>query len=333
MIMDKAVGQKRSVAHLYQPIDPFDQRMLEVGDGHHIYVEQCGNPEGVPVVVLHGGPGGGCSPAMRRYFDPSIFRIILFDQRGCGRSRPHASVDANTTWHLVVDIELIRNTLAIDKWIVFGGSWGATLALIYAQAHPVRTAALVLRGVFLMTQPELDWFYGGGAGKFWPDLWEKFASLIPLDEQGDFITAYHRRLFSGDLPLEIKYARAWASWENALASIDSDGMTGESPADYARAFSRLENHYFVNAGFLSDDQQILHPTQMAKIAEIPGVIVQGRYDMICPPVSAYKLSQMWSQSELIFVARAGHALSETGVSAELVRTMDKLGANRDELGL
>jgi proline iminopeptidase len=307
--------------------------MLDVGDGHRIYVEQCGNPDGVPVVVLHGGPGGGCSPAMRRYFDPNVFRVILFDQRGCGRSRPHASVEANTTWHLVADIELIRATLGIDRWVVFGGSWGATLALIYGQAHPAHVAALILRGVFLMTKPELDWFYGGGAGKFWPDLWDQFASLIPEDEQDDYIAAYHRRLFSGDIPMETRFARAWASWENALASIDSNGVTGESPADYARAFARLENHYFHNAGFLTDDQQILHPAQMAKIADIPGVIVQGRYDMICPPVSAYNLSQMWPRSRLHFIAKAGHALSETGISVELVRTMDMIGAQRHSLGL
>ncbi|PJI85826.1 proline iminopeptidase [Yoonia maricola] len=331
--MDKVVGQKRPGAHLYQPIDPFDQRMLEVGDGHRIYIEQCGNPDGIPVVVLHGGPGGGCSPAMRRYFDPNKFRIILFDQRGCGRSRPHASVEANTTWHLVADIELIRKTLGIDRWIVFGGSWGATLALIYAQAHPDHAAALVLRGVFLMTQPELDWFYGGGAGKFWPDLWEQFASLIPEDESDDYIAAYHRRLFSDDRGLEVRYARAWASWENALASIDSDGATGESPADYARAFARLENHYFYHGGFLNADQQILHPGQMAKIADVPGVIVQGRYDMICPPVSAHRLSKMWPKSRLSFIGRAGHALSEPGISAELVRTMDMMAAQRHSLGL
>ena len=331
--MDKVVGQKRASAHLYQPIDPFDQRMLDVGDGHRIYVEQCGNPDGIPVVVLHGGPGGGCSPAMRRYFDPNAYRVILFDQRGCGRSRPHASVEANTTWHLVSDIELIRETLGIDRWVAFGGSWGATLALIYAQTHPERVAALTLRGVFLMTQEELDWFYGGGAGRFWPDLWARFTGLIPEDEHDDLIAAYHRRLFSGDYQTETRHARAWAAWENALASIDSDGMTGDSPADYARAFSRLENHYFTHGGFLSPDQQILHPGRMARIADIPGVIVQGRYDMICPPVSAHRLAAAWPKSRLTFVGRAGHALSEPGISAELVRTMELMAAQRQTLGI
>jgi len=331
--MDKVVGQKRPGAHLYPPLDPYDQRMLDVGDGHRIYVEQCGNPDGLPVVVLHGGPGGGCSPAMRRYFDPNVFRVILFDQRGCGRSRPHASVEANTTWHLVSDIELIRETLGIGRWIIFGGSWGATLALIYAQAHPAHAASLVLRGVFLMSKRELDWFYGGGAANFWPDLWARFASLVPEDEQDDMIAAYHRRLFSGDRMIETRYARAWASWENALAAMDSDGITGESPAEYARAFARLENHYFHNMGFLSEDQQILHPDRMARIADIHGVIVQGRYDMICPPLSAHLLSQAWSKSRLTFIGRAGHALSEPGITAELVRTMDMLGTHRKSFGL
>lgn len=329
--MDKVSGQKRAVSHLYPPIDPFDQRRLEVGDGHRVYVEQCGKADGIPVVVLHGGPGGGCSPAMRRYFDPDVYRVILFDQRGCGRSRPHASVEANTTWHLVSDIELIRETLGIDRWVVFGGSWGATLSLIYGQTHPDRTLALVLRGVFLMTQGELDWFYGGGAGKFWPDLWSRFTDLIPPDEQGDLIDAYHRRLFSGDLMQETRYARAWASWENALASIDNDGAGGESPAEYARAFARLENHYFQNAGFLTEDQQILN--RMDRIADIPGVIVQGRYDMICPPAAAHKLASLWPRARLHMVPRAGHALSEPGISAELVRSMDHFGRNPSLLAL
>ncbi len=323
--MDKVLSQKSATAYLYSPIDPFDQRMLDVGDGHRVYVEQCGNPNGIPVVVLHGGPGGGCSPAMRRYFDPNVYRVILFDQRGCGRSRPHASVENNTTWHLVDDIELIRETLGIDHWIVFGGSWGATLALIYGQSHPDRTMAFVLRGVFLMTQPELDWFYGGGAGRFWPDLWERFVKLIPEDERDDMIAAYHRRLFSGDLTQETRYARAWASWENALAAMGSDGVTGESPADYARAFARLENHYFVNGGFLGPDRQIMDC--LDRISHIPAVIVQGRYDMICPPISAHQLAQNWAKAKLHFIGRAGHALSEPGISDELVRIMDRFASN------
>ncbi len=329
--MENVPSQKSAVAYLYPPLDPFDQRIVDVGDGHKVYVEQCGNPAGIPVVVLHGGPGGGCSPAMRRYFDPAQYRIVLFDQRGCGRSRPHASVVANTTWHLVADIELIRVTLGIDRWIVFGGSWGATLALIYAQTHPENVAALALRGVFLMTQGELDWFYGGGAGRFWPDLWQRFVQLVPEDERGNLIEAYHKRLFSGDMMTETKYARAWAQWENALAAIDSDGRTGESPADYARAFARLENHYFQHSGWLDSEHQILARTD--RLANIPGVIVQGRYDMICPPLSAYTLAQQWPLAKLTFVGRAGHALSEPRISAELVRAMDGFAADKTRLRL
>ena len=320
--MDKHSDQKRAVQYLYPPIDPYDQRMLDVGQGHRVYVEQCGNPRGIPVVVLHGGPGGGCRPAMRRLFAPEHYRVILFDQRGCGRSRPHASVMNNTTWHLVDDIEMIRRTLEIDAWIVFGGSWGATLALIYAQAHPARVRQLVLRGVFLMNQAELDWFYGGGAGKFWPEVWARFEGIVPEDERGDLIGAYHRRLFSGDVAQEIRFARAWSAWENALASIHSTGAGGEAPGDYARAFARLENHYFTNAGFLEFDGQIL--AHAGRIKHIPGTIVQGRYDMICPPDSAYALSKAWPNSDLKMVRNAGHALSEPGISAELVRTMDRI---------
>ncbi|MBO6852608.1 MAG: prolyl aminopeptidase [Marivivens sp.] len=321
--MDKFSGQKRTGATLYPPIDPYDQRMLDVGDGHSVYVEQCGNPNGLPVVVLHGGPGGGCSPAMRRYFDPEVFRIVLFDQRGCGRSRPHASVDDNTTWHLVRDIELIRRTLCIEQWYVFGGSWGATLALIYAQEHPERVLGLVLRGVFLMTQPELDWFYAGGAGHFWPEVWERFVAPIPENERGDLIGAYHQRLFCGDKVIETRYARTWSAWENALASVNSDGRSPEGPAEYSRAFARLECHYFQNKGFLNHETQIL--SRLDRLSGIPGYVVQGRFDMICPPVSAYRLVSGWRGAQAKMVPHAGHALSEPGISAELIRIMNQIG--------
>ncbi|MGL6209555.1 MAG: prolyl aminopeptidase [Paracoccaceae bacterium] len=320
--MDQRSGQKRAVEYLYPPVDPYDQRVLDMGDGHRIYVEQCGNPQGMPVLVLHGGPGGGCSPAMRRYFDPDVYRVVLFDQRGCGRSRPHASVENNTTWHLLSDIESIRQTLEIETFIVFGGSWGATLALIYAISHPTRVTNLVLRGVFLSTKAELDWFYGGGAGAFFPDLWARFKAGVPADEQGDLIAAYHRRLFSGILPEETKAARLWASWENALASIHHNGSMGESPAEYSRAFARLENHYFLNGGFLQSDGWILQNRD--RIADIPTVIVQGRHDMICPPVSAWKLAEGWTNCTLRLIPMAGHALSEPGISEALVAAMDGL---------
>ena len=328
--MDKSAGQKNAAHYLFDPIEPYDQRMLEVGDGHQVYVEQCGSPAGIPVVVLHGGPGGGCSPAMRRYFDPAEYRVILFDQRGCGRSRPHASVEDNTTWHLVRDIEKIRQVLGIERWVVFGGSWGATLALIYAQAHPERAAHLILRGVFLMTRSELDWFYGGGAGKFFPDLWARFAGLIPEDERDDMIAAYHRRLFSGNTVVETRHARAWAGWENALASVAQDGPVAEAPAQYARAFARLENHYFRHAGWLERDGQILDDLPL--ISHVPGTIVQGRYDMICPPAAAWRLAQGWMRADLKMVPVAGHALSEPGITAELIRATRAVQRQAPALG-
>lgn len=320
--MDRNTPQTSARA-LYAPIDPFDQRIVDVGDGHSLYVEQCGNPDGLPVVVLHGGPGGGCSPMMRRFFDPSIWRIILFDQRGCGRSRPHASVANNTTWHLVGDIERIRTLLNIDRWAVFGGSWGATLSLVYAITHPDRAAHLFLRGVFLMEQRELNWFYGGGAGAFWPDQWSRFVGMVPEDERGDLIAAYNRRLFDTPPHEQTRFARAWAAWENALASVQSQGRSGEPGGEYARAFARLENHYFTHKGFLDHDGWIRK--NLSKLAGIGGHIVQGRYDMICPPLSAHLLAEGWSDVSLDIAPFAGHALSESGISDRLVAATDGLG--------
>lgn len=329
--MDKTAGQKSAVEFLYPPVEPYDQRMLDVGDGHRIYVEQCGVPNGIPVLVVHGGPGGGCSPAMRRYFDPNTYRIILFDQRGCGRSRPAASVEANTTWHLVADMERIRKALGITRWLLFGGSWGATLALIYAIKHPERAAGLILRGIFLMTRAELIWFYGGGAGAFWPEHWARFSGAVPAAEQDDLIAAYRRRLFSGHLAEETRFARLWAGWENALATIDHGGNITESPSDYARSFARLENHYFTHDGFLEHDGWIL--AEKRQIAHIPAVLVQGRYDMICPPISAWRLAEGWARADLRMIPVAGHALSEPGISAELVRTTDLLRHRATAMGL
>ncbi len=329
--MDKAAGKNRPRGKLYPHLDAWDRQMLDVGDGHMIYVEQSGRRDGIPVVVFHGGPGGGSSPAMRRFFDPEAYRIILFDQRGCGRSRPHAVVRDNTTWHLIRDIELIRETLDIPRWIVFGGSWGATLALAYAQSHPERVAYLTLRGVFLATRDELDWFYQGGAGRFFPELWERFTRIVPEEEHDDFIAAYHKRLFSRDKTEQALFARAWAGWENALASIDNPGRMVDTPTDYALAFAKLENHYFTHGAFFERDGQLLH--DMPRIAHIPGTIVQGRHDMICPPASAWALHKRWPSSELKFVHKAGHALSEPGIAAELVMVMDKLKRQRDTLGL
>lgn len=328
--MDKSPDQISAASLLYPSVEPFDSRMLDVGDGHAIYVEQCGRRDGLPVVVLHGGPGGGSSPMMRRFFDPAIFRIVLFDQRGCGRSRPHASVQANTTPHLIADIERIRDVLNIDRWIVFGGSWGATLALAYAQTHPVRAAHLVLRGVFLGTQSELDWFYGGGAARFFPDLWARFVEPIPPAERGDLIAAYHARLFSGIFAQETRFARLWSDWENALATIDPRPGQ-DTPVDYARAFARLENHYFQNGCFLTGPDALI--AGLPRMARVKGTIVQGQYDMICPPATAWRLHRAWPGSTLSMVPKAGHALSEPGITGELVRVMDRLKLQGVALGL
>ncbi len=322
--MEQRSGQKRAGDSLYPPIEPFDRRILDVGDGHTLYVEQCGNPAGEPVIVLHGGPGGGCSPMMRRFFDPAHYRVILFDQRGCGRSQPRASVAANTTWHLVADIERIREDLGLERALVFGGSWGATLALIYAITHPDRVTGLALRGVFLGTRGEVDWFYGGGAGRFYPLHWAHFANAVPEAERGDLVGAYHRRLFSGDgrgeHPDAARLARIWTGWENALASAHHDGPVSEAPQEYARVFARLENHYFHNRCFLDRDGWIRH--HRARIEHIPAIIVQGRMDMICPPVSATHLADGWAAAHLRIVPLAGHALSEPGIGSALVRSLD-----------
>jgi len=322
--MDKSASQKSAYDVLYPSIGPFDSRVMAVSGGHRIYVEQCGNPNGVPVLVVHGGPGGGCSPTMRRFFDPEHYRIVLFDQRGCGRSRPHASVENNTTWDLVADMEQIRKTLGIDRWMLFGGSWGAALSLIYAQAHPDRVRALILRGVFLMTRAELDWFYGGGAAQFWPEQWEKFLDPIPVDERHDMVLAYHKRLFGDDIDEQTRCARAWTSWENALAVLDpaDNREDHQLPADYVRAFARLENHYFLNGGFLGSGQGILENT--CALAGIEGHVVQGRYDMICPPAGARKLVARWPSARLQMIPDAGHALSEPKIAAALVSVMDAL---------
>ncbi len=306
---------------LYPARDAFHTQTLEVSGGHSIYVEQSGREDGEPVVVLHGGPGGGCSPAMRRFFDPDRYRVILFDQRGCGRSTPYASVENNTTWDLIDDIEVIRETLRIRKWTVFGGSWGATLSLLYAQAHPIRVNALVLRGIFTMTQAELDWFYGGGAGQFWPEAWASFSNMVPAEERHDLIAAYRERLFGKIDADVIRYSRAWAAWENTLATLDSKGHGGRVPAHYAKAFSLIENHYFTHKGFLREDGQIF--ADMDKIRNIPGYIVQGRYDMICPPHTAHALHKLWPKSKLRLV-RAGHAMSEPAIATELVGIMNEM---------
>lgn len=315
------IGKRRA---LYPDIKPYFQQVMEVGNGHSIHVEQCGNPEGIPVVVLHGGPGGGCSAGMRQIFNPRKFRVVLFDQRGCGRSRPAGCVDANTTWHLVSDMEFIRSRLEIDRWIVFGGSWGAALGLIYAQNHPDRVMHLVLRGIFLMTRPELDWFYRGGVAAFWPDAWERFRNVIPGEEQDDLVSAYHRRLFSGDPDIEEMHGMAWLIWESQLSTIERIDLLNEAPRRYGRIFSRIETHYFVNSGFLEDPDHIIN--NMGKMGNLPGTIVQGRFDLVCPPVNAHRLRKCWPDCDLRIV-RAGHAMTEPEITRELVSVLDELEFN------
>lgn len=320
--MDRRSGHKGAAEHLFPPLEPFRAEMMDVGDGHSIYVEQCGNPGGIPVLVLHGGPGGGVSPYMRRFFDPDRFHVVLFDQRGCGRSVPFASVEANTTWHLIRDMEQIRTALGIDSWHLFGGSWGSTLALAYGQEHPDRVLSMILRGIFLMTRPELDWFYGGGAGRFWPEAWARFTDPIPEEEHDDLIAAYYRRLFGEDEPLSRRLAQIWTGWENALASVRSDGMLMPSSPLHARAFARLECHYFHHMGWMDGARAILN--RMDRIAHIPALIVQGRQDMICPPVSAHRLAAAWPSSELIMIRDAGHAMSEPGIQSALLQATARL---------
>lgn len=306
---------------LYPQIEPFRRFKLPVTGGHELYVEMCGNPEGKPAIVLHGGPGAGCSGYMRRFFDPKRFCAVLFDQRGAGKSTPPAGLDENTTWDLVEDIERIRDHLGVDEWLAFGGSWGSTLALLYAQAHPGRVDGLVLRGIFTMTRAELDWFYGGGAGKFFPEAWRDFIDPIPPSERDNLISAYHKRLTDPDESVQTRFARPWVRWENATAVLKPSRGSPPLHGQYARAFARIESHYFMNQGWLRTDRQILE--DMPKIADIPGVIVQGRYDMICPPHTAAELDEVWPAGELVVIDDAGHALSEPGITSALIEATDR----------
>ncbi|WP_067696909.1 prolyl aminopeptidase [Nocardia jejuensis] len=312
---------------LYPPISPYEQGMLDVGDGQQVYWEVSGNPDGKPVVFLHGGPGGGTAPFHRQFFDPAAYRIVLFDQRGCGQSTPHiadgASLEHNTTWHLVADIEALRTHLGIERWQVFGGSWGSTLALAYAQSHPERVSELILRGIFLLRRKEIDWYYNGAAGYVYPDEWEKFLAPVPAAERtSDLVEVYHRLLHSPDAEIATDAAVAWSTWEGATSSLlpQPDRVAETADPRFALAFARIENHYFVNRGFL-DDGRLLR--DIDRIAHIPGVIVQGRHDVVCPAVSAWDLHQAWPGSELHMVPDAGHSASEPGITHHLVEATDK----------
>jgi proline iminopeptidase len=307
---------------LYPPIEPYDSGFLDAGHGDRVYWEVCGNPAGKPVVMIHGGPGGGCSPGHRRQFDPEAYRIVLFDQRNCGRSLPPASDPSVTTWNLVADIELLREHLGIDRWQVFGGSWGSALALAYAETHPDRVTELVLRGIFTLRPFELYWYYQEGASLLFPDLWEKYVEPIPEDERDDLITAFHSRLNDPDPSTRLPAAKAWSVWEGSTITLvpSPDVIEEHSDDDYAVTFARIENHYFVNEGFFEENQLI---RAVDKIRHIPCVIVQGRYDLATPAATAWDLHRAWPEAEFHLVDDAGHAYTEPGILHHLIDATDR----------
>ncbi|MCB1623096.1 MAG: prolyl aminopeptidase [Pseudomonadales bacterium] len=313
---------------LFPPLDAYQSGYLRVSDVHELYYEQSGNPAGKPVVFLHGGPGGGSDAKMRQFFNPEHYRIVIFDQRGCGKSRPSASLDDNTTWHLVEDIEVLRKHLGIDRWQVFGGSWGSTLALAYAETHPERVTELVLRGIFLLRRSELEWFYQSpmGAASLFPDLWEKYVEPIPVVERSDMMQAYYKRLTSKDTAELQRAARAWSVWEGATSflRLNPDYVSKFDDSGFAAAFARIECHYFVNKGFLEHDDQLLRNS--SRIRHIPGVIVQGRYDVVCPLRSAWDLHRAWPEADLRIVAAAGHSAFEPGITRELLAATDRFAS-------
>ncbi len=311
---------------LYPPIEPFQSGQLSVSDLHTLYYEQVGNPEGKPVVFLHGGPGGGCNATYRRYFDPQRWRVILFDQRGCGRSRPHAELQDNTTWDLVADIERLRIHLGIPRWCVFGGSWGSTLALAYSQTHPDRCVGLILRGIFMLRQRELDWFYQEGASHLFPDAWEHYLDPIPVEERSDLMGAYYRRLTSPDPTVRQQAAQAWSVWEASTSHLlqKPELMKRFAQSEFSLAFARIECHYFIHKGFLSHEQQLLEGVD--RIRHLPGVIVQGRYDVVCPPVTAWELHRAWPEAEFYLIPDAGHSMSEPGIRTALLDATDRFAA-------
>jgi proline iminopeptidase len=310
---------------LYPAIEPFDTGRLKVSPVHELYYEQCGNANGKPVVFLHGGPGGGISPDYRRYFDPQVYRIVLFDQRGSGKSTPHASIEENTTWHLVADIERLREHLKIERWQVFGGSWGSTLALAYSEKHPDRVTELVLRGIFLCRPKEIQWFYQEGASAIFADVWEEYLKVIPENERADMVRAYYRRLTSDDPAVRLEAARAWSIWEGSTSKLFFDYNSIEKFGDpeFALAFARIECHYFMNNSFFDTDNYLIENVQ--PIRKIPAVIVQGRYDVVCPMTSAWDLYRAWPEAELKMIQDAGHSISEPGIIDALVDATDRFG--------
>jgi len=307
----------------YPPVQPYRTHRLKVSDLHEIYVEESGNPLGKPVVFVHGGPGGGTEPWHRQFFHPDRYRIILFDQRGCGRSTPHACLVDNTTWTLVEDMETIRQTLGVERWVVFGGSWGSTLALAYAQTVPDHVAGLILRGIFLLRREEIRWFYQEGASWMFPDAWESYVAPIPESERDHLLAAYYARLTSEDPQVRRAAARAWSVWEGSTSKLftSSDMVNRYAEDRFAEAFARIECHYFVNDGFFEHPEQLL--TNIDRIRHIPAVIVQGRYDVVCPPRSAWDLHRAWPEAEFHLVPDAGHAASEPGILSHLLDATDR----------
>ncbi|MDS1134705.1 prolyl aminopeptidase [Nitratireductor indicus] len=305
----------------YPAIEPFESGMLDVGDGHRIYWERAGTRGAKPAVFLHGGPGGGISPEHRRLFDPARYDVLLFDQRGCGRSVPHADLEANTTWHLVADIERLREMAGVERWQVFGGSWGSTLALAYAETHPERVSELILRGVYTLTRAELDWYYQFGVSQMFPDKWERFLAPIPEEERGDLMAAYRKRLTSPDRAVQLEAAKAWSLWEGETITLLPEPETSDrfGEDDFAIAFARIENHFFTHSGWLEEGQLLRNA---GRLAGIPGVIVHGRYDMPCPLHFAWQLHRAWPEADFHIVEGAGHAFSEPGILDRLIRATD-----------
>lgn len=311
---------------LYPPVEPYRSGWLDVGDGHSLYWELCGNPDGKPAVFLHGGPGAGCSPDHRRLFDPARYNVLLLDQRGCGRSTPHAGLAANTTWHLVADIERLREMAGVERWLVFGGSWGSTLALAYAETHPERATGLILRGIFTFLRYEVDWLYRpGGASRIFPDKWEAFLAPIPDEERGDLVAAYARRLDDPDDAVRIEAAKAWSRWEAEVVTLlPNPSLVEESTQDaHAVAIARIENHYMAHGGWLEEGQLL---RDAGRLGAIPGVIVQGRYDICTPPQAAWDLHRAWPEADLRIVPDAGHSFAEPGILDGLVRATDEMAA-------
>lgn len=309
---------------LYPPVEPYETGMLDVGDGHCLRYERCGTPGAKPAVFLHGGPGGGISPNHRRLFDPARYDVLLFDQRGCGESTPFASLDANTTWHLVADIERLRVHAGVDRWLVCGGSWGSTLALAYAQTHQAHVSELVLRGIFLCTRPEIDWLYQHGASEVFPDHWEDFVAPIPPAERGDLLAAYSHRLTGADEAIRLEAASAWSLWEGRTSTLLPPSLedTGFTDPHFALAFARIENHFFTHEGWLEPGQLL---RDAARLKDIPATIVQGRYDMVCPMVSAHALHRAWPEAAFHVIPDAGHSWLEPGTLDRLIRATDAYG--------